>query len=349
MKKRSFLVLGMAALLLAAWLLRDDGRSPQEAATPSATPSGSAQETPRARPRRSRELTPNDRFAAILNAPSEAPELLELFDGYPICEIPGVQAQTKGLVRSDGLELPFFIVAHGKGALMDTGSGSGTLLLQGYEATPISWIREEEQLWCSEVNLVPTGGPWAVTARVVDASGSPIIDGEVYGCGRHGDIVNGELYMTLLSDVRCKLDVRGPNSARVVFVDPIEADIDLGTIALPEEIGTLGLDLSHAQFQWEPGLQPQAFYIPEPPRGTPAQLAGLKEGDFIVAVDGLPVAGRHPAELLIVNVGETRTLELSGGRHLTLTAVPLREMLELAGFSKEEVAERLPGRSGGYY
>lgn len=325
-------------LLLAVWPTLNGPAPVQELSTPPEK-TRSVQKTPLLR----KERTLDDRLAAVFSAPTEAPELEYLFEDYPSCRVDGARAMSQGWVRSsDGLDLPFFMVSHNKGSLMALDSGSGTLVLEGFEETEISWTLGEAGLWCSEIDLVSTGGPWAVTGHVQTHEGLPVDDAQIYGCANSARTDIGDFFMTIPSRSPCRLRIIGHDSGTSVEIIPSDQDQDLGVITLPEEVATFGLRLwiTTSLLRRDPELS--YYHLAEPPAGTPAANAGLREGDRITHIDGVQIRGQHPDQLLLVEVGARRQLTLKDGRELTLTAVPLSLFADQLS-SEDGVADREGG------
>jgi C-terminal processing protease CtpA/Prc len=74
----------------------------------------------------------------------------------------------------------------------------------------------------------------------------------------------------------------------------------------------------HANFAWSP----RGVRVVEVPAGSPAEAAGLREGDRVVAIDGKPVANRSSEEVHAALTGEV-------GTHVVLSVLRDEKPLEL--------------------
>lgn len=88
----------------------------------------------------------------------------------------------------------------------------------------------------------------------------------------------------------------------------------------------------HAKFAWSAERGLRVFEVPE----GPARAAGLREGDRIVAIEGVPVAGRPMAEVVAELRGEVGTRV-----HVTVERVGTLDDADAGAGAPEPVTEQL--------
>lgn len=229
--------------------------------------------------------------------------------------------------------------------------GSGVLTLEGYEPLTVQWDKDGDRFLCETSTPVSAAGPFGLSGVVTDVGGAPLGAVAVRGCGGRAETEDdGSFFLIRRLNGACELRVRAPETGTVVVVPAAEEDLDLGEITLPDEPAGIGADFSLAVMAFQSGGQAKGLQVLQVLPNSPAQRVGLKPMDVVVAVNGEPTAGAHPAQFFERPVGETLGLTLHDGRELEVTMESLRGLLEEAGQDPALVSETLADRGiGGQY
>lgn len=282
-----------------------------------------------------------------LRAEAKAQDALDLH-----CGVQGVPVGTNGTLIRPGDQAAVYVEEQGVARVESSfyfSPGAGELHLEGYAPVQVSWTREDHGLQCTSSAPEANGGPYGVYAQVVTETGAPVFDAVVYGCG---DLVrseeDGSFYLTRTLTLACSLDITGVGSQLTVAVPAAEEDLDLGELTLRDVPAGLGLGLILGEMAFdEDRPQPTLVVLTILP-GSPVHLAGIRPLDEIVRVNGTATAGRHPAELFDLGVGDPVSLTLEDGRKLALTAVSMEQLYEQSGTAPQDIAGKLESQSGWY-
>ncbi len=290
------------------------------------------------------------------SSPADA-ELLEKFEALVAddlhCRVLGVPMGASGQLRV-GFETFNVDVYKPEVALIDLSghldSGSGELLLAGFEPLTLSWTRDEDSFTCHPSEPVSAAGPFGIAGLVVDPAGLPLDGVEVVGCGESTRSESGSFYLIRSNNQACELRLLGSVSGTLVVVPAAEEDLDLDELTLPDVPAAVGLDLSLGVLAFQSGMEKSGFQVLQVLPGSPADRAGIKALDVVVSVDGEATAGRHPAALFERPLGQSLRLELGDGRLVTVTTEPLADLLRQAGESPETIQATVRDRGiGGQY
>ncbi|MED5372711.1 MAG: PDZ domain-containing protein [Myxococcota bacterium] len=298
---------------------------------------------------------------AIATAPDRPPtEQEQLFNTVDAllarelqCVAPGVQRGTSGLVRVPLSELTFTVRDEGRfrviGATREPYS-KGTLELEGYKPVEITWeVFEDGSSACHIPPLEPAEGPYGLYGLVVDTQGQVVEAARISGCGgRRVDSDDEGFFIERSSMSACILDIQGPDSALQVPIPAGPGDRDLGELVLPEQNVAMGINLMRTLAN--PGLDAElgGWRIDYVTPGSPADQAGLKEGDLIVQAQGQEVVGVPPARLLRVQAGERVELALEDGRTVQVDVESTESVHLKGGYSAEDAAEYSVGWGPGF-
>ncbi len=153
--------------------------------------------------------------------------------------------------------------------------------------------------------VVPcTVGPRRVDVRVVDLEDEPVAGGVVSGCGTVGDLDDSGRVTLLVERSDCDLRVQRRDGALARFA--------VERLAMGDREVVLALDTRPVAGLGVPFQVGEAgVTVGEPMPGSPAEGAGLVEGDLLVEVDGTAVGGLAPYDFVNVATGlEGTTAEL---------------------------------------
>ncbi len=152
-----------------------------------------------------------------------------------------------------------------------------------------------------EVYTCALGVATPVTVTVVDPTGAPVEGADVAGCDGAGRS-DAEGRVILGTTVACRvratwrdgiLQRPGDTAFASAFVRTLELTVD------PRPVAGLGI-------QFQPG--PDGVRVLRVHPATPAEDAGLVDGDLIVELDGTPVAGVGQNEFIAVGTGVEGTV-----------------------------------------
>lgn len=270
------------------------------------------------------------------------------------CPVLGVPQDTRGVLQV-GIERFVVEVYKPELALAQMSfyldPGSGVLTLEGYEPFTVQWDKDGDRFLCETSTPVSAAGPFGLSGVVTDVGGSPLAAVTVRGCGGRAETEeDGSFFLMRKLNGACELSFRAPETGVTVIASAAEQDVDLGEVTLPDEPAGIGADFSLAVMAFQSGRQAKGLQVLQVLPNSPAQRVGLKPMDLVVAVNGEPTAGSHPAQFFERPVGETLGLTLQDGRELEVTMEGLRGLLEAAGQDPVLVSETLADRGiGGQY
>lgn len=292
-----------------------------------------------------RELTEDERLVAKGKA---------ILDRELRCDAPGVPKGTRGRVVHWPDDLGVRVWTGGEllviNAVRNTHALKGTLELEGYKPVEITWeVFEDGSSACHIPPLEPAEGPYGLYGLVVDTQGQVVEAARISGCGgRRVDSDDEGFFIERSSMSACILDIQGPDSALQVPIPAGPGDRDLGELVLPEQNVAMGINLMRTLAN--PGLDAElgGWRIDYVTPGSPADQAGLKEGDLIVQAQGQEVVGVPPAKLLRVQAGERVELTLEDGRTVQVDVESTESLHLKGGYSAEDAAEYSVGWGPGF-
>jgi hypothetical protein len=316
------LVVAVGVLALAWWLWPQPGE-PEPVQPPEPVAAQEVAPTPRPRPRRARQVE-RDPVPASMEAPAiEPPELR--------CALPEAAAEVSsgGTLQLHARRRGFPVSVRDGAAVIDfvppgIEQISGTLKLDGFSPTSLEATRSE-QGWSCQVGDLQAAA--VLTGRVRTSRGLESGTLSITGCGGHASVDrDGGFFMEVAPEpcvlfaqrldgvfrVRSLPTPVDPRAGRDVVIDLDLPSWETSGVGVGLETHELGISVT--------------MVMPD----SPAELAGIRPGDLIVAVDGEPAASFELDEFVDFAVGPPDTevvyTLLRDGEEVSLTLVrePIR-------------------------
>ncbi|MCB9663823.1 MAG: PDZ domain-containing protein [Alphaproteobacteria bacterium] len=216
------------------------------------------------------------------------------------------------------LDLPVAVALEKQGGdlvFSPRGTARQGVVRRGGEAVhTLRWSGEGRSTTCT---VGPPPAPWTLAVRVDDPrDGAPL---QLMGCGLPGVYEGGVVRVERPPGSSCVVQARRRDGVLVaeseaVELAPLDGEhVDLVLHVPAVDVGGIGAMVRS---------DPDGVVLTDVPPGTPAALAGLREGDLVVGADGQPLSGlRLPEQIARVTgpVGETVRLQvIRGGRVVEL-------------------------------
>lgn len=174
-----------------------------------------------------------------------------------------------------------------------------------------------------------------VSGRVVDTQGRPVAGAEVMGCamdgpsGEDGTFV-GTVPLFAVGEGGCDLRARWEDGllaryGTVVRVTAFDAQRPIELVVDPEPVAGLGVAVE---------ATPEGVMVSYVHEGTPAERAGLLDGDLIARIDGTPTKGMSVWDFIGRGTGRegtTARLDIVGEDGSSEQVVIRRERLQSPG------------------
>lgn len=176
--------------------------------------------------------------------------------------------------------------------------GEGHLAVEGYAASAVTWtLAEEGPGHCAPEPVALRDNPTTIVGAVtLDGPGGPAVGAWVEGCGNLGRVDDEGVYTLEALPGECTVLAMRQDGRFRALSEPQAVTVEEGAdrvvdFVLPAEPrGGLGVSLG-------PGPD-GAVAIQDVAPGGPADTAGVRAGDALVAVDGVAVADLEGGDLL---------------------------------------------------